>query len=589
MTNEQFEEIDLKAEKEHDKPSSSSSPYSSHRWEWWFPFWWASNRTRWSLSGCLRLPVFPVSLGSWLPSTTYGQALLYAIIWFQLAIALLFFFNSENGGEDAVESSGSLAKISLWVAFGLGQKQVASVALYLFGLSFDRMIPFHKIASIVAVAVAVLHGWLAYVNRFDLDGDSGDAAPNAALAKANAEPTTFTSVMDWSITGSDNWSGTYLTLAMALLTVTSLFAFLRRKTYYFWLLSHILFSVAVLVMGIIHFGVSVPLVIAWVADVFYRYVYKAGWKYPHKGTVKRLGETGVVRLSWPKTKSFFYQPGQFVKIGLPFADKLVYHPLSVASAPEVDEDEVVTYVRATGPWTNRLLEYSKVSSPAKKSSSEVSLGNAEATKDVKLYVEGPYGSMGIDLYAKRKHVLLCIGGGVGGATCLSMAKWMLAKDKVAKLRFVWSVREWELVKDALPDALWHHSGKVAIGKSRSQSAPNMFLETTTHSSNDEENQTSTGNLNQTRRGRLVETDLYLTKAPDSPPSEKTPTTTVFHGQRPKWDEIFEQTRKDAYRLGYSRVSVVCCGPMIGEIQRSCRRYSCSDGDVRVTFDLHEES
>ncbi|CAJ1949360.1 unnamed protein product [Cylindrotheca closterium] len=596
-SNEKLHDIDLKAEKEQEASSSLTSsllPYSSQQSEWWFPIWWAHNRMRWShLSACLRLPVFPACLGARLPSTTIGQALLYTIILLQLPVALYYSLVMESGGEDVVEGSGGLAQVSLLVAFGLGQKQIASVAIYLFGLSFDRMIPFHKIASIIAVAVATLHGWMAYANRFDLDGDSGDAAPDIAAAANAGEPMTLSSVVEWFITGSDNWSGTYLTLAMALLTVTSMFAILRRKTYYFWLLSHILFSVALLVMGIIHFGVSVPLVIAWAADVLYRYAYKAGWRYPHKGTVKQLSETGIVRLSWPKTSSFFYQPGQFVKIGLPFADKLVFHPLSIASAPEVDEDEVVAYVRASGPWTNRLLEYSILSSSNKTSSRDVSSGSPDATKDVRLFVEGPYGSMGIDLYApERKHVVLCIGGGVGGSTCLSIAKWLLTKDKVAKLRFVWSVREWELVKDALPDALWHnHSAStVAISKPNSKFAPSQLLEST-QSVKDEENQRSKRNLNNGRSGRLVETDLYLTSVPaDSPPSEKTPTATVFHGKRPQWDQIFEQTRKDAFRLGYSRVSVVCCGPMIEEIQHACRKYSCSDGDdVRVTFDLHEES
>lgn len=273
MTSDQLHEIAL-AEKVH-IPASSSLPFSSQQQaEWWFPIWWTHNRTRWSLSKCLRLPLFPAPLGAWLPRTTFGQALLYFIVLFQLPVALYYSLSMENGGDDVVEGSGSLAQISLLVAFILGQKQVASVAIYLFGLSFDRMIPFHKIASIVAMAIAVLHGYMAYANRSDLDGEV-----------ANAEPTTFLSVMKWSTTGSDNWSGTYLTLAMALLTVTSIFAIIRRKSYYFWLLSHILFSVAVLVFGIIHFGVSVPLVIAWVADVFYRYIYKAGWRYPHKGSV----------------------------------------------------------------------------------------------------------------------------------------------------------------------------------------------------------------------------------------------------------------------------------------------------------------
>jgi len=127
------------------------------------------------------MPILPAALGARLPNTTYGQGLLYGLILLQLPVAFLSGLSNENGGEDVVESSGSLAKVSLWVAFALGQKQLGAVTLHLLGLSFDRMIPFHKIASIVAVVLGALHGWLAYVNRFDLDGDSGDEAPSAQL------------------------------------------------------------------------------------------------------------------------------------------------------------------------------------------------------------------------------------------------------------------------------------------------------------------------------------------------------------------------------------------------------------------------
>ncbi|KAL3941110.1 MAG: hypothetical protein SGBAC_004492 [Bacillariaceae sp.] len=106
---------------------------------------------------------------------------------------------------------------------------------------------------------------------------------------------------------------------------------------------------------------------------------------------------------------------------------------------------------------------------------------------------------------------------------------------------------------------------------------------------DEKQDAEDDDPNKDRSRRLVETDLYMTSAPAGRPEQKTPTATVFHGVRPNWGEVFERTRKDALRLGYSRVSVVCCGPMMQDIQRACRQYSRHEDNVRVNFDLHEES
>ncbi|KAL3944765.1 MAG: hypothetical protein SGBAC_001136, partial [Bacillariaceae sp.] len=394
----------------------------------------AWHRARWFFSW-LRLPILPARLGAGLPNTTWGEGILYGgfllIVPYTMYYCLYFL---RDDSVQQINSSGALASWPLYISFLLGHKQVTAIANHLFGLSFDRMIPFHKLVSKIAVILGVFHGWLAYLKwgervqtrdseiiesshweAIDYDNVTGltTAQPNVSFAYALPATghTTFSNVMKWSVDGWVNYTGTFLTLAMSILTLTSMVSTFRRKAYYTWLMSHISLSVLVLGFGVAHFGVGVPLILTWGADLFYRYVLKACFKYPHDATVKPIGETGVVRLSWPKSKSFFYQPGQFVKVGFPAADKLVFHPMSLASCPEVDEEEVVVYVRAMGPWSRTLLKNAKESvNTVPNDDGDFEETAKEGTGKLKVYLEGPYGSMGIDLYADRKHVLLCISG-----------------------------------------------------------------------------------------------------------------------------------------------------------------------------------
>jgi len=567
------------------------------------------HKCRWFFSCPLRLPIFPAVLGAKLSSMTYGEGILYGGILLQIPFAV--WKVEALGGIRQVGFSGVFASLALYASFFLAYKQFFSLANWCCGLSFDRMIPFHKVASIVSVLLGIFHGWIAYKkwggtvdahvppefqsDFWDVvayDNSTGMASLQPHISVQYALPatnhTSFSNVMRWSVDGWVNWSGTFLTLAMALLVLSSLFVDLRRKSYYLWLVAHVLFSLMVLVFGWVHFAISFPLIVTWGADLLFRYAYKACCRYPRIGKVEAIGQTGIVRLSWPKAKAFVYHPGQFVKIGLPIADKLVFHPMSIASCPQVDEEEVVVYVRAMGPWTNRLLEHSMAPLITTDDDSLDNGGNYK--QEVRLYLEGPYGSMGIDLYSRRKHVLLCISGGVGVAPCISMAKWLLWKGQAAKVRFVWCVREWELVDEALPQELWDNPEELTQGDAAglvSTYDMDGFEDEEVESQGSPQQQANS--IYEERSDQLVETDLYLTSASASPADRKTTSTSVFYGERPKWDTIFSQTRSDALRLGYSRVSVVCCGPMIKDIQLACRQYSGWKGGTRVSFDLHEES
>jgi hypothetical protein len=59
------------------------------------------------------------------------------------------------------------------IATFLTANKANSIFNFLFGISFERMVPIHNLASLVAVALSLFHGYAAYDYG---GGDSGDAS-----------------------------------------------------------------------------------------------------------------------------------------------------------------------------------------------------------------------------------------------------------------------------------------------------------------------------------------------------------------------------------------------------------------------------
>ena len=70
-----------------------------------------------------------------------------------------------------------------------------------------------------------------------------------------------------------------------------------------------------------------------------------------------------------------------------------WHPFSISSSPH---QEVVTlHIRIVGYWTNRLYQI------------------AEAGSDINILLEGPYGSLAVDLFSERYKLIMLFSGGIG--------------------------------------------------------------------------------------------------------------------------------------------------------------------------------
>jgi len=190
-----------------------------------------------------------------------------------------------------------------------------------------------------------------------------------------------------------NTSGTFMTVMVCGIIITSL-PYFRRRVFEFFYYLHIVFVSGIVLGALFHTGILVPLLATstWGVDLFLRSIIMARHRYPRKANIRVLSDT-VVELSFPKVHGFDYNPGQYIYISLPDISCLQWHPFSISSAPKMKN--VTLHIRKTGNWTGALYELAK------------------KTKEVSILMEGPYGSLGVNLVGDRYKMIMLVSGGIG--------------------------------------------------------------------------------------------------------------------------------------------------------------------------------
>lgn len=109
--------------------------------------------------------------------------------------------------------------------------------------------------------------------------------------------------------------------------------------------------------------------------------------------MRHISDT-VVELSFPKTKNFDYNTGQYIYLAIPELSIFEWHPFTLSSCPL--EDKVTICIRKANTWTKALHKL------------------AETKQEVCLLLEGPYGSVGVDLINTDRYKMnMLISGGIG--------------------------------------------------------------------------------------------------------------------------------------------------------------------------------
>ena len=379
---------------------------------------------RWQLSRPFQIRILPkcfplidAPVLKSLPFVTLGQVVLALPLLILLIAGYYVSFRQADQYK-----SGNAASYALFAAFLTASKS-NSMVTFVLGIPFERLVPYHNMSALTAVILSVFHIYVAYVYSKPTDissmrvvhhvkfGDRHDHiyAEDSQYALHGSNPEFFKFLFDTNT----NRTGSLLALAMVAMVATSLFPILRREFFDFWLWTHMALAVCVIIFALLH-SVTLILMVAfwWAGDIVMRVIVCATCRYPSAAYLEKVS-FDVVKISFPKPDNFEYNAGQFVQIAFADVNILAFHPLSIASAPH--EPMVTLYARALGEWTEKVLAL------------------AEAKEEVRIMVEGPYGSISVDIEDDNRYQMaVCVSGGIGVTHCQSIAKYLLNEHELGR-------------------------------------------------------------------------------------------------------------------------------------------------------------
>lgn len=515
-------------------------------------------RFRWLLTRPLELRILP----KWMPTCAYSLVHLTlgdVLLSFPLVVFLFAGYN-QSFVAPSVEESGVTASYSIYWTF-LTANKANSLLSFFFGIPFERMLPHHYMASFVTLVLGGFHTYVAFAYGGSDDGSEGGDSESGerylVASEAHARRQLSGDDSQYGLTGSNpnfvkflmdgdnNFSGSLLFIALALLLLTSFFRIFRKHFFDLWLALHVALAISVIVFCVLHEVVSVLFVALWWSiDLAARYVVMAGCRYPTKATIRKI-VPDVCELTFPKPPGFHYNPGQFVQIAVRDISNFQFHPISISSAPH--EEFVTLHIRALGGWSGKLVDLAE-----------------EVEREVSILLEGPYGSLTLDLDDRKryKHILL-VCGGIGVTHCQSVGKalqyqaYREGRD-LNSMRLIWSVRDLNMVHDMPP------LQDSKIKKKRRQDKGNQAC---------------------------ISREIYCTRAGQPDIEDQLPAGIRVRAHRPDLDKIFREMKQQAVECGEVNIAVFGCGPngLMDTLKECCRAHSQSVASCGgVFFDLHME-
>jgi ferredoxin-NADP reductase len=428
---------------------------------------------------------------------TLGQFHLLVPLLVCTTMSLYFTFSRPNTGE-----SGNWAYYALIYSFLLAHKQAS--LFQLIGLSWEQLVGMHKIASFVAMALSLLHGYVAYTGHdyvpcresetttetnqtdsslapFCEDPDEYMNQSNRYLGELRLEdnprfrhsligPDTDLWKFLWD--GGRNISGSaMLTCLLTLLLLSSFRATLRNRCFDLWLASHIAAAGAILAYADKHrVQLFIVLVIWWGVDGLLRYGFGSLLRLPKTATMTLLTNNNGAKLKGDDLKNaivelvfatkFHYEAGQYIRVAIiETGQPVMFHPMTISSAPY--QDQVTVHFRPFGGWTNQLARMAAKKQHAERNQSssthdqeQPSTKTTSAGYKVHVLLEGPYGNLAMNLWgdAGRFPVVVLIAGGIGVTPISSLARQLLhehnhvAGRQRQQICIVWAVRNMGLVE-----------------------------------------------------------------------------------------------------------------------------------------------
>ena len=465
---------------------------------------------------------------------------------FEIAIALFVLIICLAISISDTLTAGNVANWLGAIVVTLGLRN--NIIYQLFGLTFERALYWHKLFAVVTLAAAIIHG----VGQAD-----GEEEERRRLEEEDDDQTL---------------SGYILIGLLGGMALVYLATYVNFNVFYYF---HIVFFLALIVLAFMH-GATVlgVLGIVWGVDILVRYVFT------HRTTDAKLIPVGpkVVKLSFPREVLGRFSPGQYCFLMVRAINRYEYHPFSITSCPN-NTEEVSFCIKDCGDWTHSLYDLATATT-------------TDNTVTTSIGIEGPYGSVGLDLFTHPCHeVIMLVGGGIGITPLLSIWSQLLSLQHsaesssslaVRKVIIIWSVRD---IAEA--EGLYTTCLKDLLAQS-----PQELVATAVNNKQSkciEEGEEVTGTPAET--GIVFEYHFHITSCKDttSVPSH------LWKPNRPHLPSLFENTTRDCLAQGFTQVAVCVSGtmPLIHETRDLCDRHSkccggCGNKNDTIHFDCHEE-
>ncbi|EFC37202.1 predicted protein [Naegleria gruberi] len=352
---------------------------------------------------------------------TLGEAVVISCYW--ILVAIWFAFGYVNA--TSAEAGKAFASVCVF-NFGLILFPVTrySVLQVLFGISFDRAIKYHRWLGILQWFFVTAHG-IAMVVHYNASG----------LYLVDVTSPTF------PILGIIAW---FFMTILWLMT----FPVIRRKLWEVFLISHVILSILIVILSIIHGSGYINLlpymalsILLYLFDVFLRVVF--GFGIPTKiDSIKYDEKSQVTTITMRKPfLTFGSNPsmGHFIFLYIPAVSKYQHHPITVSSCKEIDggmikkkELEFTVHVKNFGSgWSKQVAK--------------IAQEKAQSANELICRVEGAYGSLSVPLL--RYKTIVMFGGGIGITPVHSIYSHLLEKNIQDKTVYTcWSIPTTDMIQ-----------------------------------------------------------------------------------------------------------------------------------------------
>jgi hypothetical protein len=226
---------------------------------------------------------------------------------------------------------------------------------YLLGMSFERVIYWHKLIAMLAIAVTIIHAFEGM-----------------------------------------NQSGLLIILTMGVMALSYLIKPYMFEAFYY---IHVIGVVLLIPFGFMHYSKVYQYVcLVWFADVALRYVVTMR----KISTVATLLPGDVVRIKFDNC--FKYHCGQYCFLMIKQISPFDFHPFSLSSTPE--DDSTSFHIRELGGWSRDLAKYIREEHQRQLDRNpSLNANDPSISIPLDVFVEGPYGNKMIDVESPDYEVL----------------------------------------------------------------------------------------------------------------------------------------------------------------------------------------